>query len=418
MQRLIFMLLLGPFWVQLLFAGGLGTLGYVLQSSEAVRIAAAADLLQSDAPPTTPIADMRQDYVPDGATEVSVTAQIALSHNTRLIRTTYFITTSEQLLYVLVDPDATASTDIARAAIVFDPDDLDRVTDWIAENAETFGGAGPVLTVTGLVSGGSQVGMVSDALSDQGMTKGPDFFYITPHFEGRVAALTPKPYAAFMHALWVYAIATAFLLLGAIKFARRRPSAPRADAAPSYSATAPSGLTGQQIADRLIAEDIARARAEAAFANPKIASGGPVHPPRPAPEMFVVPDPVYTARDPSSPVTTTPHLGDGTRMVLRKLVTPQTVAFAGCAVLLGIILFGMMDPSGNPFAVRDMGSDLGADPVTLLYWVGGLIAAMVVLKGFVGIPATSGRKGIYDPYLRLAERERQADAAPDHPDRP
>lgn len=193
MHRLLFMLLFGPFWLQLAFAGGLLALGFVFQSSEAARIAAGAALLKSDPPPTISIAAMREDYIPDGATEVSVTAQIALSHNTRLVRTTYAIKTTEDLLYVLVDPDAPQGTNIARAAIVFDPDDLDRVTGWIAENTVTFASDGPVLPVTGLLSGGTQIGMVSDALSDQGMTKGPDFFYITPHFEGRVAALTPNP---------------------------------------------------------------------------------------------------------------------------------------------------------------------------------------------------------------------------------
>lgn len=134
--------------------------------------------------------------------------------------------------------------------------------------------------------------------------------------------------------------------------------------------------------------------------------------------MFVVPDPVYTPRDPVSPVVTTPVLGDATRGVLRKLVTPQTAAYAGIAILMGIILFGIMGVDRNPLAARDMASDLKADPVTLLYLVGGLIAAMLVLKGLVGIPATSARKGVHDPCLRLAEREHQGNAGAGHTDRP
>ena len=355
---------------------------------------------------------MQRDYGSDRATEVSVTAQIALSHNTRLIKTTNFIKTDEKLLYVLVDPDAPQFTPVARAAIVFEPADLDRVSQWITENAVSYGDDGPVLTVTGLLSGSIRDTMVSDALSDQGMTKGPDFFYVTPHFDGRVAALTPKPYAAFQHALWVYGIAAAFLLLGAVKFALRRPS----EAATLPATVAPSGLTGQQIADRLIAEDIARARMEAAFAQPKIASGGTVPPPRPAPEMFTVPDPVYTPRDPVSSPVTRYRMGDGLAALLREVVTPKTVAYAGFAGLVGIILIAMSQPDVYAFNARS--GEGSTEPLTLLMWVGGLIAALVVLKGFVGIPATSQRKSIYDPYLRLAERERQIDAAPDRLPRP
>jgi hypothetical protein len=418
MHRLLFLVLLGPFWLQLACAAGLGYLGYVFQSSEAARITARAALLQTDPPPTIPIADMQQDYTSGGATEVSVTAQIALSHNTRLIKTTNFIKTDEQLLYVLVDPDATLFTDMARAAIVFNSDDLDKVTQWISENAVSFGGDGPVLTVTGLLSGTIRDDMVSDALSDQGMVKGPDFFYITPHFDGRVAALTPKPYGAFLHALWVYAIAAAFVLLGAVKFAMRRLAAAPTYAAPSTAtpSVALSGLTGQQIADRLIDEDIARARVEAAFARPLMAHGEPAEPARPAPEVFVVPDPVYVPHVPGPPPVASYRFGDGLAALVRDCVTPKTIAYAGFAVLVGIVTLGMTN--GHIYAFNGPPAAGGTEPLTLLLWVGGLIAALVVLKGFVGIPATSQRKGIYDPYLRLAEREQQADAAADRPDNP
>jgi predicted anti-sigma-YlaC factor YlaD len=408
MHRLVFALLLGPFWLQFLCAGGLFWLGYTFQTSTADRVAAAAALLQQAPPETVDIAAMTTAYDHHVATEVSVRAQIALSHNTRLIHKTNFITTGEDVLYVLVDPDASLFGTVARGAIVIDADEVDLVSDWVAENAVTFGGDGPVLDVTGLLSDSVHSGMVNDALADQGMTKGPDFFYITPHFQGRVASLTPKPYAGFLAGLPVYAVALFFLLLGSVKFvlARRLPraAATQQQAAPSRRATVGTGLSGQQIADQLIAEDIARARMEAAMTHPLVAVGGAEPTPKPKEEMFVVPDPAYVPRDPASAIVRTPNIRDGIREMLRDLLTPQIVAYVGFAVLLGIILHIMASDQGNPFAPRPFGSETDM-ALTLLPWVGGLIAVLVILKGFIGIPATSKRKGIYDPYLRLAERE-------------
>lgn len=192
------------------------------------------------------------------ATEVAVTAQVALDRTTRLVRTTNFITTSEDMLYVLVDANASILDDVAYGAIVVDADEADRVSDWLTENATSVGGAGPALTITGLLSGRIRADMVDGALTDRGMVKSPDFFYITPHFDGREAALTPQPFAGFWSAAWVYAIAAFFLALGAFKFALRdrypqvARTSPHVEAAHSHEAA-------YQIADRLIDEDIARA---------------------------------------------------------------------------------------------------------------------------------------------------------------
>ncbi len=409
MNHWLFVLLRGPFWVQFLCAAGLIWLGYTFQTSTLRRDALEAALLEQAAPATIPITDMTADYDHRTATEVAVTAQVALERTTRLVRKTNFITTSEDMLFVLMDANATIFDDVAYGAIVVDADDADRVTDWLAENVTSMGGEGPVLTVTGLLSGSIRDGMVDDALKDRGMVKSPDFFYVMPHFDGRVAALTPQPYAGLIAGAWVYAIAAFFALLGIFKLGRSR-RAPDMVQAPLRAEHAYTHQTGQQIADRLIAEDIARARIEAAMAHPLIAPGGAA-PSQRAEEMFVVPTPVYSPPTPlvaDPAIKTRPPRGEGIGLMLRGVLTPTFVAYVGFAVLMIVILAVMADEHGNPFGAQTFG-DQGDVAGQVLPWLVGLVVAIVLLKGFLWVPQTSMRKEIYDPYLRLAERERADD---------
>ena len=43
---------------------------------------------------------------------------------------------------------------------------------------------------------------------------------------------------------------------------------------------------------------------------------------------------------------------------------------------------------------------------SILPWIGGLILVLMIFKKLAGRVSISNRKEIYDPYLRLAERER------------
>lgn len=231
------MLLAAPFWLQFIFAGGMAYFGYTLQEKHAERIAHRAELLQSEPPATIDIAAFDTDYSSSTPTEVSVSAQVAIDHNTKLIHKTNFITTSENVLYVLVDADAPANETVARGAIVIDPDQVDTLVEYLGTRATGFGDGGPVATIDGLLDSGTDNSMVSDALKEQGMTKGPNFFYIEPFFEGREAGLAVKPNEARGVAMPFYYGALIFVLFGCFKaFVARR----KAKRGPVASAPVPA----------------------------------------------------------------------------------------------------------------------------------------------------------------------------------
>jgi hypothetical protein len=419
MQRILFLLLAAPFWLQFVFAGGLVYFGYTSQQSAQIRYATQAELLQSAPPETIVIGDFAAKYDRKAPQEVSVTAQLALDHNTRLIRKTNFITTGEDLLYVLVDPEAPAGETVARGAIVIDPDEQERFTDWAMENMTTFGGSGPVVQIDGLLSGGTQNSMVVDALKEQGMTKGPNFFYITPYLEGREAALTLKPNDGLTHAMPIYYGALFFALLGFAKLIYKRhasskPARPQVSALGSdLRSTIQHGTPilrpeNPDLVEKFIYDHATLARIEAAMANPKIAVrdiGQAVPAPKVAPEMFTVPDPVYAPRAGSSAIVSTPTLAERLRSAVTSSRAPQIVAYAGLAALLLVITAMMV---GQPGSIGQMPSVEGNIAVgkSLLPWIGGLIVVLVVFKGVRNANPVSSRKEIYAPYIRLAERER------------
>lgn len=107
-------------------------------------------------------------------------------------------------------------------------------------------------------------------------------------------------------------------------------------------------------------------------------------------------------------IKTSLPLGQGIGLLLREVLTPQRVACIGILVLMAVLSVFMADERSNSFGAHGASgqSDLAWE---LLPWLGGLVVVIVLLKGFIWVPQTSRRKGIYDPYLRLAERERADD---------
>ncbi len=416
MHRIFFLLLAAPFWLQFVFAGGLVYFGYTSQQSAQIKFAQRAELLQSTPPTTIAIGDFAAKYDHKAPREVSVTAQIALDHNTRLIRKTNFITTGEDILYVLVDPDAPEGETVVRGAIVLDPDQKDRFADWAMENMVTYGGSGPVVTVNGLLDGGTQTSMVSDAFKEQGMTKGPNFFYIMPFLDGRAVGLAQKPNEAVNHAMPFYYCALFFAFLGLVKLVYKR-NAPvktrEVKLSSDLRSTVQHGtpILQPQIPDmvnQFVANHSTQARIDAAFANPKIAMaeiGQTKLKPTASAEVFKLPDAVYTPRAGSSAIVPTPGIGERIRLAVTSSSAPKIVAYAGFAGLVVISARMMAGGQGSFGQMPSIEGNLALGK-SLLPWIGGLIVAMLVFKSLAGRAAVSNRKEIYDPYLRLAERER------------
>ncbi len=215
-----------PFWVQFIAAAGLVWLGWTVQQQDVARAAARAELLQQAPPATIPITAFSSDAPSKTPVELSVTAQVALDHNTRLVRKTNFVKTGEDLFYVLVDPTVGADINLALAGIIIDPDQLDAFTAWMMENATDFGAAGPIVTISGLRTSEGNASHAYDAMKNQGMTKSPDFFFIEPFIAGREATLAALP-TETVQASWVlYGIAGLLALIGVKKLkSARQPKA-------------------------------------------------------------------------------------------------------------------------------------------------------------------------------------------------
>lgn len=219
-MNLVLLAFRGPFWVQLLLAAGIVWAGFAIQEQNAERAASRAALLASPPPETIPVAEVRgkTGSVP---VEVSVRAQVALDHNVRLVRRTNFVKTGENLLYILVDPEAGKDVKIARAGIVIDPDQLDSFAEFILQHSVAFGAAGPVIEIGGLRSSEAHASHAKEAIGERGLTLGPDFFFVEPFIAGREASLAAIP-SRSANDIWpFFAVAAAFVAVALYKLSRR-----------------------------------------------------------------------------------------------------------------------------------------------------------------------------------------------------
>ncbi|MGL4320804.1 MAG: hypothetical protein ACRCS3_08070, partial [Paracoccaceae bacterium] len=355
---------------------------------------------------------------------------------TRLIKKTNFVTTSERMLYILIDADASPFGATARGAIVVDAGAVDKVAAWLDEQMVGFGADGPIVNVTGLLAYGGD-SMVSEAIGERGLEKSDSFFVIEPHFEGREAALTPKPLDGFMAGALFYCIAAFFVLLGLAKrhFDQRRANNLVA-AQTGLSSQIPNGLSGAAIADRLIAEDMRRAghaapvpsvmqsavngpsdpllspealraRIEAAMANPLVSAAAQPANPQSQKEVFCVPPPVVSPGIGTSPIRRAEPLSDSLHRGVYRFMNSRTVAGLGMVLLCTAIVSMMMLQEGGGLEMAgmpDFSEHLGSISLAVL----GLVGLWLFLRNLAGAKPVSFRKEAYDPYLRLAERERRS----------
>jgi hypothetical protein len=96
----------GPAWVQFRPAAVVAAFGWKV-SSDTVALEAARRALLSQAPPATVAIDTAEGRAADRTPQdVSVSAQIGLASSTRPVRRPNGINTHENLLYVLLAPEA------------------------------------------------------------------------------------------------------------------------------------------------------------------------------------------------------------------------------------------------------------------------------------------------------------------------
>ncbi|MEO8530380.1 MAG: hypothetical protein ABI459_04105, partial [Deltaproteobacteria bacterium] len=141
---LFFFVLFGHWIIQLIAAAGFAYLGMQLQSSDTARLAARQALIAQAPPETVDVATFRTSAPGNIPVEVSVRGQLALSHNTELIRKTNFIKTGSDLMYVLVGETATTDN-VAQAIMIVSPSRKDEFISWLKDQAVGFGPVGPIV---------------------------------------------------------------------------------------------------------------------------------------------------------------------------------------------------------------------------------------------------------------------------------
>jgi hypothetical protein len=187
--NLVGLMFRGPFVIQLVIAAALVWFGMTVQRDEAA-VQAARVALQAAAPPAlVDVAAFRAEAGSKLPQEMNIRATLAVDQNVRLVRKKNGITTGESLLFVLMDADAGDDARVARAGIVIDPDDLDKVAAYLMASTVDFRGDRPVVEIGGLVRRPSEASHAKTAMRDNGLTVAPEFFFIEPFVAGRAATL-------------------------------------------------------------------------------------------------------------------------------------------------------------------------------------------------------------------------------------
>ena len=232
MIRLFAMILMAPFWVHFLLAGGVAAFGQYSYDASSKGLAEKMRLAQSAPPPEMAITAFTSDAPRSFPVEVNLRAQVAIEHNVELVKTRNGKSVGERSMYILVAPDAAGDAKLAYGAVILHPSEVDMFADWTAQKVGeggSLGNLGPILAFDGLRDYPSDTGRIMDALADQGFIAAPNFTYVDPFLKGRAAGLAIKPRDKPFDIAYTYYGAAFFVFLGILKLGlriRRKGQAP------------------------------------------------------------------------------------------------------------------------------------------------------------------------------------------------
>lgn len=212
-----------PIWMLLLFAAGLGWLGFETRQSMRQEATEQAELLARPQPPAVAISTF--DPAPAGraVVEAHVTARWAPEYNTKLFTTQKDgHDTPDGTLLVVLNESATADTARQVAAvIVARPKDHDRLIEWMTTHIDDLVLPHPLIRLEGVVGDAAETRHVESVLKKHGLTRAPEFFYLDPYLDGRAAALTPDPDKAESAPWPFWGVGLALTTLAGLRFALR-----------------------------------------------------------------------------------------------------------------------------------------------------------------------------------------------------
>lgn len=212
-----------PFWVFLLAAVAVVVLGQEAQKG-AVRFEAQKALaLENGPPPVVDAAQFQRKADIGPAREVRLEGWIEYNYNYHLTLQKRGADTERYAMMIFGSSDP-AGHKVVRAAMMLTKAERDRIFEDLDTWLTGRGGAyGELFTINGAARRTATLDdMFDDALRDEGLTRGPNFVFIEPYFEGRAAALAPAPELAGQMATTSYGIAVMLALFGVGKFMARR----------------------------------------------------------------------------------------------------------------------------------------------------------------------------------------------------
>lgn len=220
MIRLFAMILVAPFWVHFLLAGGLVTFGQYSHDAGTKGLAEKMRLAQAAPPVEMAITAFTSDAPRSFPVEVNLRAQVAIGQHVELVKTKNGKTVSERAIYILVAPDAAGDAKVAYGAVILQPSEVDIFADWAAQKVAKGGGLGslgPVRTFDGLRDHPSDADHIMNALANQGFTAATNFTYMDPFLKGRAAGLAIKPRDMPLDIAYAYYGAAKFAFWGILK---------------------------------------------------------------------------------------------------------------------------------------------------------------------------------------------------------
>ncbi len=194
MGRILVLFFLLPWWVYI--PASLGVVWLAERSYEHALATEAekAAALEAGLPVAVDLGDFDRDRDIHAVEEVHVTGWINPDFNYELIQKTNGVTTDTRFMFMMFGSGDPAEAREVRAAVMLTPaqreDFIERAYDFIT--GVTDNGT-PIFAFNGFGDSYHTLsGLAKDAIREKGLTRAPDFIFIEPFMEGRVAALAPK----------------------------------------------------------------------------------------------------------------------------------------------------------------------------------------------------------------------------------
>lgn len=197
----------------MLVAAGFVYLSLIAWQGNAKMQHAREALIHQEPPAVIPVAELKRDLsLP--LQEVAIRVVIASEHNSHLVEKRNFVTTNEDLMYVLQDETAGVDQPLVRGVVMIEPSEKEAFLSWVIAHAEKFTDTGPVVELTGLIGPMRNVAHSSQVLREAGLTQAPGFFQLEPFVISRTSALEKLPHDSQQLPWAGFGVAAIFALIG------------------------------------------------------------------------------------------------------------------------------------------------------------------------------------------------------------